>query len=187
MVPFYRRPLSHFREPDVPVFVTWRLADSLPPNRHFDSRPLKTVESFHLMDRLLDETPCGARYLVIPAVAELVAESIWQCATVMRRYDLHAFSVMPNHVHLLITPNCALPTILDSLKSFTARRASALLTCAGEAFWAAESYTYLARGRSEFEAVRRYVEGNPVRAMLVAEDEDYPWSSANESWALSGV
>jgi putative transposase len=187
MVPFYRRHLPHLYEPGAPVFVTWRLADSLPPNRHFDSRTLTSDESFQLMDRLLDETRTGARYLMIPAVAELVSESIWHCGTVMRRYDLHAFSVMPNHVHLLITPNCPLPKILDSLKSFTARRANALLARAGKAFWVAESYDHLVRNRAAFEAVRRYVEGNPVRAMLVAQAEDYPWSSANKRWVTSQV
>jgi REP element-mobilizing transposase RayT len=187
MVPFYRRHLPHLYKPGVPVFVTWRLADSLPPNRHFDSRALTTAESFQLMDRLLDETRTGARYLVIPAVAELVSESIWHCAWAMSKYDLHAFSVMPNHVHLLITPNDSLPKILDSLKSFTARRANAFLARSGKAFWASESYDHLVRDRSEFEAARRYVEGNPVRALLVAKAEDYSWSSANQRWARSRV
>ena len=165
------------------MFVTWRLADSLPPHRHFDSCALTSVEAFQALDQLLDETRTGARYLAIPAVADLVTESIRHCSTVMNEYELHAFAVMPNHVHLLITPNSPLPKILDSLKSFTARRANALLSRSGKTFWLAESYDHLVRDRLEFEAIRRYIEENPVRALLVKNGEDFTWSSANKRWA----
>jgi putative transposase len=166
-VPFYRRRLPHLYEPGAPVFVTWRLKDSLPPHRHFDSRALTSSESFQTQDQLLDETRTGARYLAIPAVAELVSESIQNGANVMHQYELHAFAVMPNHVHLPMTPNNPLPKILNSLKSFTARRANALLARSGGAFWLAESYDHLVRDRSEFDAILRYIEENPVRALLV--------------------
>jgi REP element-mobilizing transposase RayT len=179
-VPFYRRRSPHLYEPGVPVFVTWRLEDSLPPHRNFDSRAIKSLESFQTLDLLLDETRVGARYLAIPAVADLVTESIRHCSTVMNAYELHAFVVMPNHVHLLITPNSPLPKILDLLKSFTARRANALLSRSGKTFWLAESYDQLVRDRLEFESIRRYIEENPVRAMLVRQAEDYPWSSATK-------
>jgi REP element-mobilizing transposase RayT len=182
-VPFYRRRLPHLYEPGAPVFVTWRLDDSLPAHRHFDARALTSLESFRVLDKLLDETRTGARYLSIPAVADLVTESIRHGATVMQQYQLHAFAVMPNHVHLLMTPNSSLPRILNSLKSFTARRANALLARSGKAFWLTESYDHLVRDRLEFEAIRRYIEENPVRALLVERAEDYLWSSANARWA----
>ena len=141
---------------------------------------MTSIESFQTLDRLLDETRGGARLLAIPAIADVVAESIRYCAAVMHHYELHAFSVMPNHVHLLITPNHPLPVILKSLKGFTARRANALLTRSGKTFWLAESFDHLVRDHREFEAIRRYVEENPVRAMLVSLVEDYSWSSANK-------
>jgi REP element-mobilizing transposase RayT len=159
--------------------VTWRLEDSLPPHRHFDARALASSESFQVLDRLLDETRTGARYLAIPDLADLVSKSIWHGATVMQHYELHAFVVMPNHVHLLMTPNRSLPKILNSLKSFTARRASAFLARSGNAFWMSESYDHMVRSCREFEAIQRYIEENPVRALLVKQAEDYLWSSAN--------
>jgi REP element-mobilizing transposase RayT len=163
--------------------VTWRLEGSLPPHRHVDARAMTSIESFRTLDRLLDETRTGARYLAIPAVADLVTESIRHCANAMNQYELHAFAVMPNQVHLLITPNHALPTILKSLKSFTARRANACLARSGQPFWLAESFDHLVRDHGEFDAILRYIEENPVRAMLVGQAEDYPWSSANRHWA----
>jgi REP element-mobilizing transposase RayT len=84
---------------------------------------------------------------------------------------------------LLITPNDSLPRILKSLKGFTARRANALLARPGKAFWLAESFDHLVRDHWEFEAIRRYIEENPVRSMLVGQAEDYQWSSASKSLA----
>ncbi len=140
---------------------------------------MTSFESFQTLDRLLDETRTGARYLAIPAVADEVTESIRHCASIVNLYELHAFVVMPNHVHLLITPHDSLPRILKSVKGFTARRANALLGCTGKTFWLAESFDHLVRDRWEFDAIRRYIEENPVRAMLVGPSEDYRWSSGS--------
>jgi REP element-mobilizing transposase RayT len=43
---------------------------------------------------------------------------------VLDQYTLHAFAVMPNHVHLLLTPATALPKLTKSLKNITAKRAN---------------------------------------------------------------
>ena len=146
---------------------------------------MTSIEFFRTLDRLLDETGTGARYLAIPVVADLVTESIQDCANAMHQYELHAFAVMPNHFHLLITPNHALPTILKSLKSFTARRANACLARYGQSFWLAESFDHLVRDHGEFDAILRCIEEKPVRAMLVGQAEDYRWSSANRRWATA--
>ena len=183
---FYRRRLPHLDEPGAPVFVTWRLEDSLPPHRHFDARA-NLPESFQVLDRFLDETRTGARYLAIPALAALVSESVRYGATVIQQYELHAFVVMPNHVHLLMTPNHAVPKILNSLKSFPARRANAFLARSGKPFWMLESCDHMVRNRGEFPAIQRYIEENPVRALLVNQAEDYLWSSANGRWREASV
>jgi type I restriction enzyme R subunit/putative DNA methylase len=94
---------------------------------------------------------------------------------------------MPNHVHLRITPDSSLPKILNSIKSFTARRANALLARSGKAFWLPESCDHLVWDRLEFDAIRRYIEENPVRARLVQRAEDHLWSSANARWVKVAV
>ena len=132
-----------------PVFLTWSLHDNLPT-------------AFAVMDRLLDEARAGAVYLRQPAVANMIVEAIHYNANLLGHYQLHAFVVMPNHVHLLATPAVAL------LKGITARRANAML-----AFGICRSS----------RKIRNYIEGNPVRAGLV-EASDYRWSSAG--WATGG-
>ena len=130
------------------------------------------------MDRLLDEARSGSFYLRQPAIAGMIVEAIQYNANILGHYALHAFAVMPNHVHLLATPAVELPKLTKSLKSITAKRANAILTLTGTPFWQEESYDHLVRSEPEFEKIRNYIEANPVRAGLVGQASDYPWSSA---------
>jgi putative transposase len=113
-----------------------------------------------------------------------VGEAIWYNAHILGHYSLHAFVVMPNHVHLLVTAAVPLPQLTKSLKSITAKRANGLLALTGSPFWQEESYDHVARNQREFETIRRYIEENPVRAGLVREAREYRWSSAG--WATGG-
>jgi REP element-mobilizing transposase RayT len=136
------------------------------------------------MDRLLDETRSGRFYLRQPAIAEMVVEAIHYNANALGHYRLHAFVIMPNHVHLLCTPTVALPKLTRSLKGITAKRANAILALTGSPFGQEESYDHLVRHKREFERIRNYIEENPVRAGLVSEAGEYRWSSAG--WATGG-
>ncbi|MDP8980695.1 MAG: transposase [Acidobacteriota bacterium] len=129
------------------------------------------------MDRLLDETRTGPAYLRQAEIAGMVVEAIHYAADVLRHYSLHAYAVMPNHVHILITPFVPLPKLTGSLKGITAKRANEMLRLTGKPFWQEESYDRLVRDGQEFLRIQRYIEWNPVRAGLVSEPCDYPWSS----------
>jgi len=96
-----------------------------------------------------------------------------------QRYDMHAFVVNAGTlVHLLLTPQVVLPRLTRTLKSFTAKRANQALGLTGRPFWQEESYDRLVRKPEEFDRDRYYIEQNPVRAGLVKDASDYPWSSA---------
>ena len=140
---FTRRRLPHLYETGQPIFLTWRLHDSLPLHRVFPSDALTSGQAFAAMDRLLDETRTGTFYLRQPAVADMVVEAIHYNANILGHYRLHAFVVMPNHVHLLATPSVLLPKLTKSLKSITAKRANAMLGLTGSLFWQEESYDHL--------------------------------------------
>ena len=130
------------------------------------------------MDRLLDEANSGPFYLRQPAIADMVVEAIHYNAHTLRQYFLHAFAVMPNHVHMLVTPAVPLFQLTKSLKGITGKRANAMLALTGSSFWQEESYDHLVRHEREFEKIRNYIEENPVRAGLVREASQYRWSSA---------
>jgi REP element-mobilizing transposase RayT len=85
---------------------------------------------------------------------------------------------MPNHVHVLWTPAVSLPELIRSVKGPTARSANQLLGRAGKPFWQEEYFDRIVRTEDEFSQIRRYIEWNPVKAALVSNPEDFPWSSA---------
>ena len=108
----------------------------------------------------------------------MVVEVLHYTAHVQRRYTLHAFVVMPNHVHVLVSPRIPLPQLTKALKGYTAKRANEILALTGNPFWQEESYDHLVRNAGEGERIRSYIEQNPVRAGLVREASQYRWSSA---------
>jgi putative transposase len=178
LMPSYRRRLPHIYETGQAVFLTWRLHDSLPPNRAFRTGSVTSGQAFVAMDRLLDEARTGSFYLRQPALADMLVEAIHHNADVLMHYALHAFVVMPNHVHVLAAPAVALSILTKSLKGITAKRANTMLALTGSPFWQEESYDHLVRHAQEFDKIRNYIEENPVRAGLVREASEYRWSSA---------
>ena len=175
---FTRRRLPHLSLPQRPVFLTWRLHNSLPPNRAFPTAALTSEQAFDVMDRLLDETRTGTFYLHQPAIAHMVVEAIEYDSAVLKQYALQAFVVMPNHIHLLANPTVPLDKLTKSLKGITAKRANTMLELTRKSFWQKESCDHLVRDELEFKKIHQYIEENPVRAGLVREARDYRWSSA---------
>src|ERR1035441_6696620 len=146
---FYRLRLSYVFEAESPVFLTWRLQDSLPPHRGFPSEARDSGQAFAATDRLLDEAREGPAYFRQPAVADMIVETIQFNANILGHCRLHAFVVMPNHVHLLATPAVALPKLTKWLKGATAARANAILGLTDNPFWQEESYDRLVRYERE--------------------------------------
>ncbi|MBI4910213.1 MAG: transposase [Acidobacteria bacterium] len=174
---YSRRHLPHLYEMDQPLFVTWRLFGSLPPSRGFPEASLTSGQAFVTLDRLLDHGQSGPLYLRRPDLADKVVEAIHYNAQVLGHYSLHAFVVMPNHVHMLVSPHVALSRLTKSLKGITAKHANVMLGRTGQPFWQEESYDHLVRDGREFDKIRWYIEENPVKAGLVKEAAEYRWSS----------
>jgi len=177
-MPSYYRRLPHWHPEGQPLFLTWRLHGSLPTHRFFPPGSLNGGKAFTAMDRLLDQARTGPVYLAQPDIASLVVEAILDGRDRLDHYNLHAFVVMANHVHLLITPKAPVPKLTQRLKGTTARRANERLRLTGRAFWQEEGYDHWVRNEREFFRIRAYIEDNPVRAGLVIAREDFPWSSA---------
>jgi putative transposase len=130
------------------------------------------------MDRYLDTTRIGPLYLEREAIARLVQASIRHGEQQLKYYDLDAYVIMANHVHLLLLSRVAPSRLLQTLKGYTAREANRVLGHTGRPFWQSESYDHFVRDENERERIKIYIENNPVKAGLVASAEDYRWSSA---------
>ena len=155
-MPEYRRHLPHLLPDAAPVFLTWRLHGSVPSCKG-------------------ENRQCsGPRWLMDTRVAPLVAEAIMAGEAERNFYSLHAWVIMPNHVHLLITPKIPLAKITRWIKGSTARRANLILGFTGQPFWRDESRDRWMRNEAECRETARYIEENPARAGLV----NWKWSSA---------
>jgi putative transposase len=173
----HERRLPHWDLVGQPLFVTFRSQGSLPASRVFSPSLLTDGKRFVTMDRLLDKADAGPRYLGMPEIAGLMVAYIRDGEQRFRRYELHSFVVMPNHVHMLVTPSVVATKWLGPLKGFTAHEANRILGRTGT-FWQDESYDHVVRSGAGLERVRRYIENNPVKAGLVTRPEDFRWSSA---------
>jgi REP element-mobilizing transposase RayT len=84
-----------------------------------------------------------------------------------RKYELHAWCVMPNHVRVmaLIAPSYELGAVVREWKTITARRINAVLGQRG-AVWARDYFDRFVRDHDHYLAVKEYIERNPVASGL---------------------
>jgi len=102
-----------------------------------------------------------------------------------KRIHLHAAVVMPNHVHVLLSPlrdsngwPFPLVDILQCLKGATAHRINKLRNCSGPV-WEEESFDHGLRSDESLREKCEYIRQNPVTAGLVRRPEDYRWLWVN--------
>jgi REP element-mobilizing transposase RayT len=120
----------------------------------------------------------GAMHLADPRIADTVERALLHFDG--ERYRLHAWVIMPNHVHVVATPlgDWTLARIMHSWKSFAAKEANRILGQSG-AFWAREYHDRLIRDDVHFANTVSYVANNPVKAGLCKRAEDWRFSSAS--------
>ena len=152
---------------------------------------------FAAADRYLDQAVLGPLHLKDPEVAKIVEDAILFGAG--ERYDLFAWCVMSNHVHVLLMPKYQeveetelssrragkrdllgwdLPSVMKGIKGYTARQINKLQGARGRVFWQDESYDHWARDEAEMLRIIQYIEDNPVKAGLCPQADDWSWSSA---------
>ncbi len=175
---YYERKLPHWQPEGAALFITWRLQGSLPQGKFGPA----SGKEFAEQDRELAKAE-GPRWLEDASIARCVADALYYGEQQLHLYDLRAWVILPNHVHILIYPKAELSRITRAVKNFSSRRANELLGRAGEPFWQNESYDHWVRDGRELEKVVRYIESNPVAAGLVERPEDWAWSSAFQQGA----
>jgi REP element-mobilizing transposase RayT len=94
---------------------------------------------------------------------------------------IHAVVVMPDHVHLLLTPLrdadrnlVSLGGIIQAIKGASAHHLNRALGRSGPV-WQEESFDHVLRSEESFSEKLEYIRQNPVRRGLVTRPEDYPW------------
>ena len=104
------------------------------------------------------------------------------------KFLLHEFVVMPDHLHLILTPDIKIPMerAIQFIKGGFSRRCSKESVFEGEV-WQPGPTNHRIRDDLDYERHREYIHMNPVRAGLVAKAADYPYSSANKRFKLDAL
>jgi REP element-mobilizing transposase RayT len=183
--------LPHWEKDEEIYFVTFRLADSLPreilqkivaeradiPQRaaqmrrdisRTEKRKLKVFYSKKVSKYL--DAGRGRCILSDPRAARIVRDVLFRFDGL--RYDLIAWCIMPNHVHVVfhMRDEWKLERILHGWKSYSTNRIQRALLHRGSV-WQREYYDHVVRHQGELVRVVRYVAENPIRAGL----KDWPW------------
>ncbi|MGB7068757.1 MAG: transposase [Pyrinomonadaceae bacterium] len=184
---YSRGYLPHFDAGPIRTqFVTFRLFDSLPQNvlqrirLELQLRKPENIsrETFILAERYMDKG-YGECFLRRHEIALIVKDTLLKFDE--KRYRLHAWVIMPNHVHamLRLLEGERLDRVMHSIKSFTASEANKVLRRNGT-FWMREAFDRYIRDANHHGRVFRYIENNPVKARLCSAPEEWEFSSAWE-------
>jgi putative transposase len=94
------------------------------------------------------------------------------------RCAIHAYVLMTNHVHLLVTPATAgsVPGLMQSLGRRYVRHVNDRYRRTGT-LWEGRYRAAPIDSEAYLLTCQRYIELNPVRARMAADPADYPWSS----------
>jgi REP element-mobilizing transposase RayT len=178
--------LPHWNCEKAIYHVRFRLADSIPDKKRqqwleerklilnspsFRNKELNREERDRLkflfsekIEKYL-EAGYGESHLRRSESARIVREALEHFNEI--RYYLHAWSIMPNHVHVIVEPvrGYDIKRIVQTWKSFTARRINQLLRRTGQ-LWEKESYDHIIRSEKEYWFQIDYVWNNPEKAGL---------------------
>ncbi len=208
----YRTSLPHIQPIGEVFFVTFRLADSLPLEvveelkQTYQALKLAFQHSktpterencwkeqkryFAKFDRCLDGYKGGNHWLKNPEIAEIVAKKLLEFDK--KYYDLYAYVIMSNHVHLLVDfgkqldrlPSSVLLSeenykplydVMRLIKGATARYANDILKRTGTNFWQRDNYDHYVRNGIELNNIVSYIVQNPVQAGVVDNWQDFPF------------
>jgi REP-associated tyrosine transposase len=118
------------------------------------------------------------------ALANIVVEQIVSCRD-RGFYKLHAFVLMPDHLHVLLTPTetTTIEKAMQMIKGGSAHRMG-LEKPQKYPVWHTGFHDRWMRNAEEYQGSKRYIEQNPVAAKLVERPEDYAYSSASGKYVL---
>ncbi len=179
--------IPHWQQNDAVCFITWRLADSLPQVllREWNEQRAawlarnpepwtakQTTEYYTLFSQRIDtwlDQGMGSRLLAKSECATIVSDTMMYFDG--ERFLMHAYVIMPTHVHVLFSPlhGHRMEKIVQGWKSVSARRL--VRECGvGMPVWQKRYWDRLIRNDRHFEACVGYIRDNPGKAGLRREE-----------------
>jgi type I restriction enzyme R subunit/putative DNA methylase len=184
--------LPHCDFPGLVQLVTFRLADSMPVSRRGEWEHLLKIEDSRERRARLEEyldRGVGGCLLREARLGKIMEDTLLHFHH--ERYELLAWCVMPNHVHVLVdVGQTPLGKIVQSWKRFAATEAERRSpTWRDDDFknaparraalqWQREYWDTFMRDETQEQKAVRYIENNPVKAKLCRVAREWPCSSA---------
>ena len=113
-----------------------------------------------------------------PSLAEEVCRSV-ETACRKLGYRLHGYCLMPDHVHVLLSPDSSRRLLRDWLQAFKSYTTHwAKKNCGIANLWQRSCYDHICREGDTAERVLDYICNNPVRKGLVDFADDWPWAKS---------
>ncbi|MEJ2389460.1 MAG: transposase [Chromatiaceae bacterium] len=137
------------------------------PRIHIDGVPLHIVQRGHNRGACFFDDQDRHAYLH------------WLSEALQREHcQLHAYVLMTNHVHLLLTPEnaTAVPRLIISVGRRYVQYINHTYGRTGT-LWDSRYKSSLVQAETYLLLCQRYIELNPVRAGMVSDPGEYPWSS----------
>jgi len=131
----------------------------------------------HLRTYFITTSTANRRRLFqVEANAQLFLDVLME-QRVKNRFHLHAFVLMPDHIHAILTPtpDVSLEKAVQFIKGNFSYRLKSKFPV-----WTPSFNETQIRNIESFESFRHYILQNPVRAKLVAIAEQFPYSSAGQ-------
>jgi REP element-mobilizing transposase RayT len=170
------RALPHFDSPHTIQAITFRLGDAL-PRIALEAHSGEDGPAYRRRIAAVLDAGRGQCLLRDVSHATIVETALFH--GIEDRYDLHAFVIMPNHVHVMIAahPGNRLADIVQSWKSWSAR---AMNRCRGGigSVWQRDYFDQYMRSERHASETIAYIEQNPVKAGLVTEAAHWRFGSA---------
>ena len=129
-------------------------------------------------------TFCKKNFLQSERMANLFCQTMYRYRA-ERKFLLHAFVVMPNHIHLLLTvpEGLTLERVVQFIKGGFSHQAGKLIGGGGPV-WQKSFVDRRVRDIAECERFKFYIEQNPVRAGLAEAAQAYPYCSLNQAFEI---
>jgi len=221
--------LPHYQPEDYAYFITTRLTGTIPKIvfekikneyeqnlKHLDGykcsktkkekyRELQKTK-FNKYEKILDTCKYGHKWLGDSKVAKIVDQAFHYYDGA--KYDLIAYTILPNHIHLVIFPIVErkssfaqkdinnqyiqnesgdsfyiLSKIMQDIKKFTAKEANKVLNRKGK-FWQNENYDHVVRDEQELRRIVKYILNNPVKAGLCEVADEWKWNYFNAKYLI---
>ena len=181
---YSRGYLPHFDAGRSPQFITWRLADAVPGEaiERWQEELSREQDSFRKAEiaRRIEshcDSGSGEGLMSAPKVADAVQEVLFEGHGAM--FDLHCWVIMPNHVHLILSPaELSVGEVVRRLKGASSREINRQMSRSGR-LWQPGFFDRLIRTSEHFDRTRSYIEWNPVKAKLCTDPALWRWSSGN--------